>query len=178
MAVMMLRHTTPRVTPGTCYGRTDLDVADSFEHEVQQILSALPDFAAIVSSPLQRCRKLADRVAAHARLDVQIDARLIEMDFGQWEGIAWNAIPRPELDHWASDFLHARPHGGETVGELKARVDAALAEIWSRATPTLAVTHAGVIRAALARGRGASHYQTDVKFGELIRLPEPGKDLA
>lgn len=177
MAVVMLRHTTPRVAPGTCYGRTDLDVADSFEQEVEQVLGALPDFTAIVSSPLQRCRKLADRVAAQAGLTVQIETRLIEMDFGHWEGTAWTAIPRAELDMWANDFHDARPHGGETVGELKARVDAALAEIWSSAVPTLIVTHAGVIRAALAQGRGAQHYQTDVSFGEFIRLPEPGKEL-
>ena len=173
---MMLRHTTPLVAPGTCYGQTDLDVAGSFEQEVEQILQRLPDFAAIVSSPLQRCRKLADQVAAHARLDVRIEARLIEMDFGRWEGTAWTDIPRPELDQWASDFHDARPHGGETVGELKARVDAALAEIWSTAIPTLVVTHAGVIRAALAQGRGAQHYQTDIGFGELIALPAPGKE--
>jgi hypothetical protein len=40
------------------------------------------------------------------------------------------------------------------------------------------VTHAGVIRAALAEGRGAQHYQTEVGFGEVIHLPERGKDHA
>ena len=172
MAVLMLRHTQPRVAPGTCYGQTDLDVAESFERDVVAVLETLPEVDAIVSSPLTRCRKLAGKVAAHFACGVRLEHRLMEMNFGRWEGLAWNKVPRSELDAWASDFNHARPHGGESVAELKARVDAALAEIRERETSTLIVTHAGVIRAALAQGTDASHFQTQIDFGEIIRLPE------
>lgn len=172
MAVLMLRHTQPQVAPGTCYGQTDLDVADSFEQEAAAILENLPGVDAIVSSPLTRCRKLADYVAAHSGLSVQLEPRLMEMSFGRWEGRAWNDVPRSGLETWAGDFRNARPHGGESVGDLKARVDAALAEIRAHQCSTLIVTHAGVIRAALARGTDASHFQTQIDFGEIIRLPE------
>ena len=37
----------------------------------------------------------------------------MEMDFER--GVAWDDIPRPEIDEWGENFLHARPHGGENV---------------------------------------------------------------
>lgn len=176
MSILMLRHTQPLVAPGTCYGQTDLDVADSFEQDADAVLETLPEVDAIVSSPLTRCRKLADRVAAHFERSVRLEHRLMEMNFGRWEGLAWNDVPRSELDAWADDFNRARPHGGESVADLKARVDAALADIRERETSTLIVTHAGVIRAALAQGADAHHFQTPIDFGEMIRLPETQKE--
>ena len=172
MGILMVRHTTPRVAPGTCYGQTDLDLTDGFASEAEAVLQKLPPVTAIISSPLTRCHRLARVIAKHRQLEVTTEPRLIEMDFGAWEGLAWNDIPRGELDAWADDFIGARPHGGETVGELKARVDAVIREISSTAGPTLLVTHAGVIRAALANGREAHHFQTQIDFGGIIRLPD------
>lgn len=173
----MLRHTTPRVAPGICYGHTDLDVADSFDQEAAQVLERLPDVGAIVSSPLQRCRKLAERIAVHHNLSVELDARVMEMDFGTWEGRAWSAIPRSQLDEWAANFFRAQPHGGESVEALKTRVDAALLDIQSTQVQTLIITHAGVIRTALAKGTGAQDFQTEIGFGELVCLPETSQEL-
>lgn len=177
MAVLMLRHTTPRVAPGTCYGHTDLDVADSFDHEAAQVLERLPGAGAIVSSPLQRCRKLAERIATRHNVSVRLDARIMEMDFGTWEGRAWSDIPRHELDEWAANFFRARPHGGESVETLKTRVDAALLDIQSTQVQTLIITHAGVIRSALAKGTGVRDFQTEIGFGEFVRLPETSQEL-
>ena len=56
------------------------------------------------------------------------DERLREFDFGTWEGVRWDAIPRAELDAWAADFFHARPHGGESVHMLRERVETAIAD--------------------------------------------------
>ena len=43
-------------------------------------------------------------------------------------------------------------------------------------TPALIITHAGVIRAALARGEDAQDYQTEIGFGEFVRLPETAQE--
>ncbi len=172
MALLMLRHTRPNVAEGLCYGHTDLDVASSFDEESDAVLARLPTVSYIVSSPLRRCLRLAKKIAAHHGYSVQIDPRLKEMNFGRWEGLAWDRIPRAELDAWAADFYFARPHGGESVADLKARVDAAISEL--RCTPGkgLVVTHGGVVRAAQAKGPTPEHYQTEIKFGEIIHLPE------
>ena len=172
MAILMLRHTQPDVAPGTCYGQTDLDLADSFEHDLAAVLDTLPAFETIVTSPLKRCRRLAERIAMERGFDVRADSRLQEMDFGYWEAQSWNKIARAELDQWAADFAHARPHGGESVSDLKARVDAAMSDIRSTRATTLVVTHAGVIRAALAPRLDVHQFQQQIGFGELIRLPD------
>lgn len=168
----MLRHTQPAVAPGTCYGQLDLDVAETFEAEAHQVLQNLPSVSEIISSPSQRCRKLADFIGAAMSLPVATDIRLQEMDFGTWEGRAWNDIPRPELDAWAEDFLHARPHGGESVAILKARADEVLSELATRQTDTLVVTHAGIVRAVFADGPDAHHFQTQIEYGGLLRFPQ------
>lgn len=76
----------------------------------------------------------------------------MEMDFGRWEGVPWDRIPRAELDAWAADFDHARPHGGESVAIFAARVEAALSALRD-GTPTLIVTHGGVMKVAAGRLR-------------------------
>ena len=168
----MVRHTRPQVADGTCYGRTDLDVADGFEVAADQIIATLPAAAKIVTSPLQRCAKLAARISTAFGQTVTVDERFMEMDFGQWENRAWRDIPRAELDAWASDFYHARPHGGESVAMLDARVKAALSDLSTAPHPTLIVTHAGVVRAAAAKGITADSFQTQIEFGGILRLAE------
>jgi alpha-ribazole phosphatase len=61
MEIYLIRHTTPQVESGTCYGQADLDVTETFELEASIIQQHLPaHITQVHSSPLQRCRKLAD----------------------------------------------------------------------------------------------------------------------
>ena len=171
MAVILLRHTRPAVAEGTCYGRTDLALAPCFAAEAARLARTLPPVAHIVTSPLSRCHRLASAIAAARGLTLATDPRLIEMDFGTWEGQAWNAIPRPQIDAWAADLLHARPHGGETVAELAARTRAALDDLARGPRPALAVTHAGVIKAARAARQGPEAWNSTLPFGSWEKVP-------
>ena len=167
MALTLLRHTTPDVAPGTCYGRTDLALADSFESELAEILTRLQRPRHIVSSPLTRCRILAARIAAWAELELVIAEHWIEMDFGTWEGLKWSTIPRPDLDAWAADFHGFAGHGGETVAQLAQRVEDGMNDATDGA---LVVTHAGCIKAALAlHGRGQG-WESQTPFGGIVTI--------
>ena len=170
MALTLLRHTTPDVAPGTCYGRSDLALATSFPNEAEIVLSGLPPIDRIVSGPLSRCAQLAEFVGARSGMEVVQDDRLVEMDFGRWEMQAWGDLPRHELDAWASDFLHARPHEGESVAMLTARTQDAITEFNQKGRHTLVVTHAGVIKAVFAALGGHHHYRSSVAFGGHITL--------
>jgi len=176
VGLILIRHTTPAVKTGVCYGRADLDVAASFESEADALFEKLPYAELIVSSPLQRCLKLAERLSAALSLSTTVDPRIAEMDFGAWEELPWSEIPREELDAWAKDFMHARPHGGESVAMLRARTLDALAELRAARQPTLVVTHAGVIKAALSTGDSADHFRTEIGFGEFVVLPPHEED--
>ena len=172
MALILLRHTTPDIAEGICYGQTDLNVVATFEREAENALAALPPFQQITSSPLVRCRKLADFIAGRTGLSVQTDERLMEMDFGRWEGQAWSDIPRSEIDAWARDFIHARPHGGESVAMLRQRVHRALSDIVRTEKPSLVVTHSGVVRAALSKGDGFADFDAKIDFGGHVTISD------
>lgn len=174
MGLTLLRHTTPKVEPGTCYGQLDLDLAESFNEEFTAVASSLSGADRIISSPLKRCRRLADFLAERYGIAKTFDDRLQEMHFGAWEGKLWCDIPRIELDTWAADFMNARPHGGESVADLHTRTAAALQELRASPGRTLIVTHAGVIKAALAVGKTAEDYKTHIEFGGFIALPPNG----
>jgi len=155
MELYLVRHTTPDVLPGTCYGQTDLDVAASFGQEltaVQAKLMHLPQ-AVVYSSPLQRCLKLATASAEALNLgEVTQDARLLELHFGEWEMQAWNDIPRGLIDVWAEEHVMQSPPQGESFHALHARAKSFLGEVSANEceAPVLVFTHAGVIRALVA----------------------------
>ena len=94
---------------------------------------------------------LADHISTTHDVRPSFHDGLKEMDFGVWEGMRWDDVPVDELNIWANDLLHARPHGGESVFQMQVRALAALDahDAWRPDTATLVVTHAGVIRAVL-----------------------------
>lgn len=167
MALTLLRHTTPDVTKGTCYGMTDLSLADSFEAEVAAVLQNLPKPRAIICSPLTRCRHLAERIGSEMSLEVSVSSHWREMDFGSWEGTLWSDLPRADLDAWAEDFHRYRDHGGESVAQLYGRVQQGIAAAPEGA---LIVTHMGCIKAALVASGAPRGWDAQVPFGGSIRL--------
>lgn len=149
----------------------DLALAPTFAEEADAVLAQLEPAEALVSSPLGRCRALAERIGSAFHLQPAYDRRLQELDFGTWEGQNWNDIPRTELDAWAADFLHARPHGGESVHAFVARVHEVLAELRKDCISRLVVTHAGVIKAStVAKGADLASFQTSVAHGGVLRI--------
>lgn len=165
--MILLRHTRVGGGKARCYGRTDLALADSFNAEAAAVLDDLPPISRVVTSPLTRCTRLAELIGRARGLTVATDTRLVEMDFGHWEGLPWDDIPRGELDAWAADFYHARPHSGESVAQLAARVAAALVGL---SDGTLVVTHNGVIRAALAAAGRPGAWEAQVPFGGWMEI--------
>jgi alpha-ribazole phosphatase len=160
-----VRHARPLVDAGLCYGRQDVaaDAAHTRETAVR-LARALPPGAMLRTSPRTRCRALADALAA-LRPDLRpdaVDARLAEMDFGEWEGRRWDAIGAEALDAWTADFAHHRPGGGESVAAFMARVGGAF-DALPAAADSVWICHAGVARAAalLLQGRRRIDHATD-----------------
>jgi probable phosphoglycerate mutase len=94
-------------------------------------LAAKGDIAAIVSSPLGRAQETAGAVGAALGVPVQVMDRLIETDFGDWEGLTFSEAAQadPELHaHWLSDSTVAPP-GGESFAAVRERIEAARADL-------------------------------------------------
>ncbi len=147
MILHLIRHPKPVVEAGICYGRLDIEAENAAE-VADMLCAELPPDLPVWSSPLRRCLTLAE--ALHPA--PLIDARLVEMDFGRWEGLRWDAVPRAELDAWAADIAGYAPPGGESPLLLQRR---ALDFVAGLAVPeAVVVTHAGVIRTLLAHWQG------------------------
>lgn len=144
MKLHLIRHPKPAVADGICYGRTDLGIAEDAAVVAARLRPQLPPDAPLYSSPLTRCRLLAAELHPAPR----IDARLVEMHFGTWEMQPWKSIERTHLDAWAADPRGFAPPGGESPGQMLARVADFCAELEAAGTPeAVLVIHAGVMKA-------------------------------
>lgn len=147
----LIRHTTPHIAPGICYGQLDIGVADSFAKEANNILRWLPPLELILTSPLQRASRLAERLSQEKHCELRSDARLMEKHFGVWEGKAWDDIARNEIDAWAEDIMGYASEGGESAQQLMLRVQTLLHDVMQLPQMNIAlVAHEGSIRAMLA----------------------------
>ena len=109
-------------------------------------------FDAVYSSPLKRAKDTG-RIAAGKGSEFlpNIDERLIEMEYGPYEGVDLRTPP-PEIIVFFSDFVHnPAPEGMEQLPEVTARVGAFLEEIRERAATEdiLVSTHAIAMKGAL-----------------------------
>ena len=172
--IVAARH--PRPIGGTrqCYGRLDVALAEPAEAGAAALLAAVGDpVERIIASPSGRTRLVADAVRAQTGAPLHLDDRLMEMDFADWEGQAWSAIPRAEIDAWAAAPLTYRPGGGECVMDVLRRVRRAWTGIASASETTLVVTHAGPIRCLLHVARGVpllDAIQTSIGYGSVTRF--------
>ena len=130
MEIVLVRHTSVGVPKGTCYGWSDVPVAETFEAEA-------------ASSPLTRARKLAAYCGWPSPV---VDDRLKEMNMGDWEMKPFDEIEDENLQRWYDDYMHLAATGGESFPDLFARVSSFLDELKARPYRRVAVfAHGGVL---------------------------------
>jgi len=150
------RHPRPANVAGRCIGRTDVRVgarkAKRLAHRIrkQARLRGWPRL--VFTSPLQRSASVG-RWLARWGWQHHVDARLAELDFGHWDGLAWQQIAAAEITAWTDDFADHAPGDGESVRQLMARCRDFISSQDSE--PVCVVGHAGWINALrwLAAGR-------------------------
>lgn len=164
--VILLRHGRSTAnTAGVLAGRTPGVVLDEHGRAQAQALverlAHLP-LAAVVSSPLQRCRETVVPLAQARELGVTLDDRFIEMDYGEWTGRQLRKLVKEPL--WK--VVQAHPSavvfpGGEGLAAMQARAVAAVRE-WDAKLAAehgpqalwLVCTHGDIIKAVLADALG------------------------
>ena len=178
MRLYLLRHPTPLVVTGICYGSSDLEVAPQERARVMaECLPALPAGLRLYSSPLRRCAELAADLAEALGAPLEYDVRLAEMHFGEWEMCSWDKIARTEIDAWAADAIDYRPGGGESALQMAQRVHAFHEELMQSRQDALLICHAGTIKMLRAcrldlsppeMARHATQTLQKIAYGELI----------
>ncbi|SOU86586.1 alpha-ribazole phosphatase [Tenacibaculum dicentrarchi] len=173
MEIILVRHTTPNIEKGVCYGQADIGVIDTFLEEIPPILKEVPvndTETAYYSSPLKRCKLLAEQLSE----TIIFDDRLKELDFGDWELQKWDDINKPELDIWMNDFVNITVTNGESYIDLHSRTVAFLSEVKAlKKQRIVIVTHAGVIRSLWAYVNNISlenSFDLKLKYGDIIKF--------
>ena len=148
------RHARPRGVEGRCIGRTNVAVdrrkSKRLAHRIRTWARRHGAPRIVLTSPSQRGADVG-RWLARWGWQHRLDARLLELDFGSWDGLEWSAISRAQVDAWCADFAQHRPGAGESVASLLTRCAAFIAE----APRACVVGHAGWISAALWLERSA-----------------------
>ncbi|MEQ8396205.1 histidine phosphatase family protein [Thalassobaculum sp.] len=135
-------------------GRSDIPLSSLGRQAVRRkvLPSGFREFRWL-TSPLSRACETASLLGVTA----EIEPALIEMDFGSWEGrtLAQVRAENPEAvalnEALGLDF---RPAEGETPREIQARLEELGTRLLADGRDTAAVSHKGVIRAALALATG------------------------
>lgn len=171
MEIYLIRHTETVAPKGICYGQADVDIKEPYLEIFQEIKAQLPTDAIVYSSPLLRCKKMAEFFSD----TIIFDKRLMEMNFGNWELQAWNDIPLEEINPWMDNFVTVRVPNGESFEDLYQRVGEFYSELLQKNNDKVILfCHDGTIRSVL------SHYhQTQlkdafslysIKYGEVIKI--------
>ncbi len=172
MEIYLVRHTTPNIEKGICYGQSDIGITESFDAEVIKIHQNIPisEISKIYCSPLQRCKLLAQT----CNKPIFFDNRLKEMDFGDWELKSWNTINPKELDPWMKDFVTTKVPNGESYIQLQKRMLDFYADLNLLSDEKIIIiTHAGPIRALLSYLRNIDlkdSFSINVTYGEVIKI--------
>jgi probable phosphomutase (TIGR03848 family) len=162
----MVRHGRSTAnTSGTLAGRTPgVGIDDRGTEQASELAARLGSVKldAIVSSPLQRCLETIAPLAAGLGIEVEIDDRLAECDYGDWTGRTIKELMKEKL--WATVQAHpsavAFP-GGESLTAMAARTVAAVRD-WDRRIADrngagavwLACSHGDPIKAVVAEALG------------------------
>lgn len=166
--VHLVRHGPPRRT-GLLLGHTDEPPADPAGGLKGCLPASLP-VSHVVSSDLLRALAGAETLATMRGIDLCIDPRWRELNFGAWEALAPDALPSTTLARFWDDPDASAPPQGERWSCLRNRVAVALADV---ADASLVVTHAGAMRAAVSILTGLDHRQVwafDLPYGALLSL--------
>jgi broad specificity phosphatase PhoE len=151
-------------------GRTDVPLDDVGRDQARALGRALGPVAELRASPLVRATETASLLGLD--LAIELDEAFVELDYGEYEGIALNDVD-PAWWRALRDDPGARPPGGETLTEVQERVAAACAALFGtdgagarrRDGDVVVVSHVSPIKAAVAWALGG-----DARMALRLRL--------
>lgn len=150
--IYLVRHgRTEANADGRLQGRLDLPIDELGQAQAAALVAALPRVDRVISSPSLR----ACQTAAVLGVELELDDRWLEMDYGEFDGAVMAELPKDLIRNWMTNPEFAPP-GGESLRMLATRVHEACDELLeaARDQEIVVVTHATPIKAAMAWALG------------------------
>jgi broad specificity phosphatase PhoE len=145
--ITVVRHgQTDANARGLLLGRLDVELDAVGRAQAEALAAVVPTPDLLVCSPLARTRQ----TAAAFGVDVEVEERWIEIDYGEWDGVPAGDVPAEAWAAWREDTEFAPP-GGESLSRLTCRVHDALDDLVARldGRHAVVVTHVSPIKAAV-----------------------------
>jgi broad specificity phosphatase PhoE len=150
--LILVRHgRTAANAQGLLQGRLDLPLDDLGRTQAALLAPVLQGAARVVASPLKRARETAEALGR----PVTVDERWVELDYGDLDGLAVEAVGIDVWNRWRED-PHFVPAGGESLHDLGRRVVPACEELLAASAhgDVVVVSHVSPIKAAVAWALG------------------------
>lgn len=182
--IYLVRHgQTLQNRAGLLQGRSDFPLNEQGEAQARRVGAYFRErgvsFDAVYSSPLCRARQTAALIAGE-QIPVRVDERLIEMDYGPYEGMDLHE-PAPEVLAFFMDCVNVpAPAGMEPLPDVTARLGAFLEELRPEAEGRniLISTHAIALKGALEyltpESRGSYWAKSIANCAVYVTEPEHG----
>ncbi len=178
----LIRHGEPE--GGRRYrGQIDDPLSETGWRQMWDAVGEHAPWQQIVTSPLSRCHAFATALAERHALPLAVDARLMEIGFGVWEGRTAEQLrveDPQQIARFYHDPVNARPVGAEPLEVFRTRVAEgfhAVANAFA-GQRVLVVCHAGVMRAVVAQVLNApleAIYRIDVAYAAITRIKFDGE---
>lgn len=180
LQIDLLRHGETTLSH-TLRGHLDDDLTEQgwlqMQSTIQQYITTPMDWDVIISSPLRRCRRFAEHLADQLGLPMRVNEHIKEMYFGDWEGIATQAIyeaePERLANFWQFPTQYHAPNG-ESLTQFQQRIFIGFEQIYTQiqeqnGQKALVITHGGVIKLLTCLARQQN-------LDDLLKMPaELGK---
>jgi probable phosphomutase (TIGR03848 family) len=159
--LVLVRHGLTKMTGPLLAGWTpDLHLDERGQKQAAAVAERLKPvpFAAIVSSPLDRCLETAGAIAAGREQEIEVDERIGECHYGDWTGKALKDLAKEPM--WKVVQQHPSAAvfpGGEALRDTQNRAVTAVRDWNARLGPDatwLACSHGDVIKAIVADALG------------------------
>jgi alpha-ribazole phosphatase len=180
----LIRHPEPTESAkGRCYGSLDVALPPEGIRHAHSLATALASerFAAIYTSPRQRCMETTRIIATGRSCPLEIVDALRELDFGIFEGRSYDEIAALDPDcyrQWMENPTEVQFPGGESFSQISDRVIGATRDLLARhqGDSIIFVTHGGPIRIILADALGmpsSNIFRIGQRYGAINRIRYP-----
>ncbi len=147
--IVIVRHgETEWSLSGQHTGRTDLPLLEEGREGARRLAPLLAEqqFSLVLTSPMSRARETCELAGLGGA--AEIDQRLCEWDYGEYEGLSTPQIRKQRPDWWL--WRDGSP-GGETLASVQERVDALLARCDEVEGDVALFAHGHLLRVLTAR---------------------------
>ena len=170
----LIRHGEP--VGGRRYrGQIDDPLSDKGWQQMRDAVADHHPWQQVISSTLSRCAEFAGEVAQRHALPLQLDARLMEIGFGSWEGRTAEELMENDaetLRNFWSDPVNHRPEGAEALTDFRDRITSAWDDILTQhgGKHLLIVGHAGMMRMII-------RHVLDMPLERMFRISVPNAGI-